>query len=117
MDFFDKYESILEEYQFKDGQIFNVDETALRTVHKPPKILTRKGKHQVGAVTSGECGLNITSVCCMNAAGEFIPPMLIYKRKRMCDDLKRGKPPDTLYRVGHNGGAFLERLVHANGWG
>lgn len=29
----------------------------------------------------------------MNAAGEFIPPMLILKRVRMNDCLKKGAPP------------------------
>lgn len=29
----------------------------------------------------------------MKIAGEYIPPMLIFKRKRMADHLKKGGPP------------------------
>ena len=46
----------------------------LSTVHKPFKIIAQKGKHQVG-----ERDLTTTGVCCMYAAGEFIPSMLIFK--------------------------------------
>ena len=53
-EFFDKYENILDEYKFTANQIYNVDETGLSTVHKPSKIIAQKGKHPVGAVTSGE---------------------------------------------------------------
>ncbi|XP_063925276.1 uncharacterized protein LOC135139105 [Zophobas morio] len=35
--FFDKYEEILDKYKFVDHQIYNMDETALSTVHKPSK--------------------------------------------------------------------------------
>ena len=71
--FFDKYEAILDEYKFTANQIYNVDETGLSTVHKPSKIIAQKGKHQVGALTSGERGLTTTGVCFMKAAGKFIP--------------------------------------------
>lgn len=103
MAFFDKYESILDEGQFTADKIFNMDETGLNTVHKPSKILAQKGKHQIGAVTSGERGVNTTCICCVNAAGEFVPPMLIFKRKRMTEDLKRGRPPNTLYECSESG--------------
>ncbi|XP_061717591.1 uncharacterized protein LOC133525319 [Cydia pomonella] len=111
MEFFDKYESVLDEGKFTAQQIYNVDETGLSTVHKPPKVLALKGKHQVGAVTSGERGLNTTCICCMNAAGEFIPPMLIFKRKRMTDDLKRGGPPNTVYSCSDSGWITSELFV------
>lgn len=115
-EFFDKYESIIDNGKFTAQQIYNVDETGLSTVHKPSKILAHKGKHQVGAVTSGERGINTTCICCMNAAGEFIPPMLIYKRTRMADGLKRGGPPNTVYTCSESGWItaelFFEWLKH-----
>mgnify|MGYP007005582944 CR=1 FL=1 len=42
--------TILDEYKLTANQIYNVDETGLSTVHKPFKIIARKGKHQVGAL-------------------------------------------------------------------
>ncbi|KAK2579080.1 hypothetical protein KPH14_010929 [Odynerus spinipes] len=75
-----------------------------------------KGKHQVGAVTSGERGMNTTCICCMNGAGEFISPILIYKRKRMTSDVERGGPPNTVYICSESGWItfelFLEWLKH-----
>lgn len=71
-EFFDKYESILDEHKFTANQIYNMDKTGVSTVHKPSRISAQKGKHQVGAITSGERGLNTICVCCMNAAGEFV---------------------------------------------
>lgn len=88
IEFFNKYEALLDENKYTAQLIYNVDETGLSTVHKPPKVLAFKVKHQVGAVSSGDRVLNTTCVCCMNAAGEFIPSMLIFKRTRMTDDLK-----------------------------
>lgn len=110
MAFFDKYESFLDMGQFTADKIYNMDETGLSTVHKP-KVLAQKGKHQVGAVTSGKRGVNTTCICCMNAAGEFVPPMLIYKRKRMTDDLKRGGPPNTVYECSESGWIVKELFI------
>ena len=65
----------------------------------------------MGEVTSGERGLTTTCVCCMNAAGEFIPPMLIFKRTRMNDCLKKGAPPRTLFACSKNGWITSELFV------
>jgi hypothetical protein len=72
-----------------------MDETALSAVQKPPKILALPGKHQVGAITSGERGIKSTCVCYMSAAGDFVPPMLILKRLRFKQELSEGAPPGT----------------------
>ena len=58
--------------------LYNKDETGISTVQKPMKVLALKGKHQVGGITSGERDVNTTGVCCINAAGSFVPPMLIF---------------------------------------
>lgn len=109
MAFFDKYKSILDMGQFTVDKIYN--EIGLSTVHKPSKVLAQKGKHQVGAGTSGERGVNTTCICCMNAAGEFVPPILIYKRKRITDDLKRGGPPNTVYECSESGWIVRELFM------
>ena len=49
--------------------IYNMDETAVTTVQKKcQKVLGRKGKHQIGSVSSGERRTNTTGVCCCHAA-------------------------------------------------
>lgn len=79
------------------GRIFNVDETGLSTVQKQrDPILSPKGRKQVGKVTSAERGITITAVCCISATGVFIPPMLIFPRKKFLQKLLRGAPPGTI---------------------
>lgn len=43
-----------------------------------------------------EIGEVITAVCCMSAAGQYVSPILIFKRNRMNDDLYSGVPVGTL---------------------
>lgn len=63
--------------------IYNVDESGFTTVHKPGKVLAKKGKKSVGAMTSGEKGKNVTVVCCVSAVGHYIPPLFIFPRVRL----------------------------------
>jgi len=61
-----------------------------------------KGIKQVGKVTSGEEG-QTTSVCAMNAAGSYVPTMMIFKRKRMSEILLKGSPAGTIGCCSANG--------------
>lgn len=99
MEFFDKLWEIIEKYDIIDPtRIFNVDETGLFTVQRRTrKILAKKGKHQVGSITSGERGTNTTAVCCMSASGFYVPPMIIFKRKNPKAELKDGAPPGSIF--------------------
>jgi transposase-like protein len=85
--FFDTYESVLfnknGSIAIPPSRIFNADESGYSVCHTPGKIIAPKGKRSVGAVTSQEKGKTITVLCCMNAAGMFVPPMIIYPRVRM----------------------------------
>lgn len=73
-----------------------MDESSITTVQKTSKVLARKGKKQVGTLTSAERGIHVTAVCCCNSVGQFIPPALIYPRKIYNPDLYDGAPPGTL---------------------
>ncbi|XP_045451633.1 uncharacterized protein LOC123660620 [Melitaea cinxia] len=42
-------------------------------------------------------------VACVSAAGQFIPPMIIFKRMRMSDQLKEGAPAGSLVTVSESG--------------
>lgn len=67
------------------------------------KVVATKGKKQVGWVTSGERGINTTALYCVNAAGPYVPPMIIFKRKRFCPDLENIKPLRSLVEVSDSG--------------
>ena len=95
--FFNKLESVIEEYNLDALRIYNCDETGLSTVQKKQqKVVCQTGRHRVGKVTSAERGLNTTAIFCVNAAGNHNPIMLIYKRKRMKDELLNDAPPGTI---------------------
>ena len=52
----------------------------------------------------------------MNGAGNYVPPMMIFKRRRMNQLLLRGSPPGTVGAVSDNGWVtsdlFLQWLEH-----
>ena len=101
--FFEIYQHELEKEQFTASRVRNVDETGFTAVHAPRKILAKRGLKQVGKITSGEKGVTTTAVCAFSASGNYIPPMLIFKRKRMTKLLLRGSPPGTLGAWSDNG--------------
>ena len=109
--FFRIYQEELQKEQHSAERIWNVDETGFTAVHKPGKILAKSGAKQVGKITSGEKGVTTTAVCAVNAMGQYIPPMLIYKRKRMNDILLKGAPPGTIGGCSDNGWITTELFL------
>jgi len=101
--FFKLYGEELQKNSFTPDRIFNVDESGLTVVHRPGKVLAQKGEKQVGKITSGEKGDTMTIVCTMSATGVFVPPMLIFKRKRMTELLLRGSPAGSIGGCSVNG--------------
>lgn len=91
----------MEKYNFLPHRIFNVDETGISGVHKPARILAKKCRKQVGAITSREREQTTTIVCCVSAAGQYVPPLFIFNRERMKEGLDRNGPvgPCTDARV------------------
>lgn len=71
----------------------NLDETALTTVHVPPKVIALKGQKQVGQVTSAERGTLVTACCIVAANGNSTPPFLIFPRVKKNDSMINGAPP------------------------
>ena len=114
--YFNNLENIMKTYNFQPHRIFNVDESGLTCVHKPLKVLAPKGKCVVATATSGERGITTTVVICCNATGNYIPPMMIFKRKRRKDDLTEHAPVGTLNEVSDSGwiniGLFMSYLKH-----
>jgi hypothetical protein len=57
--FFDLLESNIAKFVFTPDKILNEDESGFSTVQKrPQKIVTQKGKYQVGVAASGERGVS-----------------------------------------------------------
>lgn len=104
LEFFDILESVIDEHKLDATRVFNVDETGFSTVQKRcQKVLAMKGKRQVGAIASGERGVNTTIVCCTSASGMYVPPMIIFKRMRMANELQVGAPPGGIVDISETG--------------
>lgn len=103
--FYNLLEDVYEKGKFTPDRIYNVDESGITVVQsKLAKVIGLKGKKQIAALTSGERGALITIVACMNASGSFVPPLVIFPRKNMSEQLKKGAPPGTIF------------AAHPSGW-
>lgn len=95
--FFEIYEPELLKINSRPHRLYNVDETGVTIVqHKVAKVITLKGKKNVGTLTSAERGHLITVVTCMNASGSFVPPLIVWPRKNMQDALMEGTPSGSI---------------------
>lgn len=82
---------------FSNGtRIYNLDETSTTTVQKSQKVLAVKGQKQVCKVTSGERGVLVTTCCIVNAAGNFLPPVMIFPRVNFKQHMLNGAPTGSL---------------------
>ena len=82
----------MDRYKFTPNDIWNVDETGVSTVQKPNKVVALKGVKQVGSITSSERGQMITICSAGNATGNFVPPMLVFPRKKFKNHFIRDGP-------------------------
>ena len=83
----------------KPGAIFNADETGMPLDHKPEKAIAKKGVRNVTAHTSGD-KTSITVITCGSAAGQVIPPMVLFQGKRLNHTFTIGEIPGTMYGMG-----------------
>lgn len=107
--FFNLLSETMEKENVSYDRLYNMDESALTTVQKPLKVFAKKGKKQVGTLTSAERGAHVTLVACMGSLGQFVPPALIFPRKNYKAELFDGAPPGTL-EMCHDTGYMVSEL-------
>jgi hypothetical protein len=74
-----------------------MDEASISTIpNRVPKVISPKGKKIVRKVTSGETGQTVTIVFYMSPTGIFVPPAMIFARKRMKPELLTDVPEGIL---------------------
>ena len=78
--FFQNYKLVLNRHNFQPLDIWNMNEIGVTTVRKPDRIIGRRGKKQIGAITSAERGTLITMVGTISASGNSIPPYFIFSQ-------------------------------------
>ena len=86
----------------RPAQIFNCDETGLPLDQTPLYVVAAKGqKHPRSVVASTK--KQITVLACANAAGNVLPPLVIFARKALNPELTHGEVPGTMYGLTDNG--------------
>ncbi|KAJ8346659.1 hypothetical protein SKAU_G00280600 [Synaphobranchus kaupii] len=104
--FFENLAKILDREHLEAKDIWNVDETGVTTVQAPGKIIATKGVKQIGAMTSGERGTLVTVAVAVNAQGNFIPPHLVFPRKRFYPHFIRDAPTGSVGTA--NGSGWMQ---------
>ena len=87
----------------RPAQIFNADESGIPLSPQSGKRVGIRGSKRVYCVSSGVKS-NITVLCCANAAGYAIPPLVIFKRQNLLPSLTVGQVPGTAYGLNAKSG-------------
>lgn len=97
-------------------RLYNMDEKGCRiTVHKQNVVLAEKGNNRVHLVAP-EHAENVTIAMCVNAVGNAIPPMIIFKGIRYRSELGSNLPHGTKVSMAPKGSMtsslFVEFIQH-----
>ena len=92
--FFDNLDEVglLKQYQFTANDIYNADETGIKTVHSPGLVINVKGKKQIGRLVCAEKGELVTLVCAVSARGGVEDTRLEAKAKDTKKIRGQGQP-------------------------
>ena len=102
--YFDLLESTLQDNDLMNApsQIYNDDESGMPLDPKAPNIVTKTGTKKVRYQSTGRKG-QITIVACGNAAGQIIPPTIIFEAKKVNHAWSSGELPGTTYGCSDKG--------------
>jgi len=73
-----------------------------------------KGKRQIISLQSEERGSLVTVVTCMSPIGPFIPPLLVFLRKNVKEELMSGSPPGSCLACQPSG--WIQSDIFPNGF-
>lgn len=114
-EFFKLLGDLMDKFHFPPSCIYNCDETGMTTVpNKPSKILSLKGKKQVGTLATSERGTLVTAEICFNATGHYVPPFLIFPRMRRNPIFEIGLPPESMIDCHPSG--WMQSEIFAPTW-
>ncbi|KAL0871502.1 hypothetical protein ABMA27_005220 [Loxostege sticticalis] len=115
---FEEYKKIYEELDIgnQPQRLYNMDEKGCRlTIHNQPVVLAQKGAKRVHMIAP-EHAENVTIAACVNALGSPIPPMIIFKGKRLKPEFKDNLPAGALVKMANKGSMttslFVEFIKH-----
>jgi len=83
-------------------QIYNVDETGIPLDPKAPNVVAKTGTKKVQYRSTGRKG-QITVVACVSAAGQVLPPTVLFDAKKVSHAWTIGEIPGTSYGCSDKG--------------
>ena len=101
--FHDNLSDVMTRNKFLPRDIWDMDETGLTTVQKPPKVTAERRARQVGQVTSAERGVLTAVICAVSAAGGTIMPLMIFPPLNFKPYMLSGAPAGTVGAANQSG--------------
>ena len=109
-DFFDKLEKICGDNDISATTMWNADEKGFIIDPLPQKVVTKKIL-PLNTEQHRRSNDQVTTLIRANAAGQVLPPHIIYPRKQLRDILVSNGPEDALYSTSPNGGMSSELFL------
>ena len=102
--YYDLLEDTLKEHNLfnSPSQLYNVDESGIPLDPKAPKVVTLRGTRKARYQSPGRKG-QITIVACGNAAGQVIPPLIIFDAKNVRHAWTKDEVPGAMYGASEKG--------------
>lgn len=92
-------------------RLYNMDEKGCRlTLHHQQKVFAAKGTKRVHFV-SQEHAENVTVAMCVSATANTVPPMILFKGKRLRPEFCDNLPPGSLVKMAPKGSMTTELFV------
>ncbi|XP_014211961.1 uncharacterized protein LOC106641896, partial [Copidosoma floridanum] len=90
---FDLLDYLYKKYEFSATEIFNVYETGVSCNPKSySRVVARYGQKQVETKVSAKRGTTVTACLRLSASGAYMPPLLIFPKKKRNDAYLEGVP-------------------------
>jgi len=102
--YFDLLKSTLKDNNLMNApaQLYNVDESGIPLDPKAPNVVAKTGTKKVRYRATGRKG-QITIIACASAAGQIIPPTIIFEAKKLNHAWMHGELPGTSYGCSEKG--------------
>ena len=84
-------------------RLWNIDESGFTGNPKAGKVLAKKGSKTISQLTPNSAKRMTSVLFCASAAGEYLPPLIVYKGKYLQSTHCQGGPPGTLYSTTESG--------------
>ncbi|XP_047535783.1 uncharacterized protein LOC125070127 [Vanessa atalanta] len=112
-DHFDKVKSLREKLHIENRPecLYNMDEKSCRiSLHHQQTVLAQKGIKRLHQIAN-EHAESVTVVGCVNAVGNAIPPMILFRGKRMKPEFTDNLPAGSLVKMTAKGYMTHETFI------